>query len=46
MLDICMYINLYPPAPHASEPYYALATVYEDMGDKQKLLQVEHMRPF
>ncbi|KAL5457215.1 hypothetical protein EMCRGX_G034460 [Ephydatia muelleri] len=27
-------------APHASEPYYVLATVYEDTEDKHKLLQI------
>ena len=28
------------PAPHASEPYLTLATIYEDMGDTKKLLQI------
>lgn len=28
------------PAPHASEPYLALATVYEDLGCDEKLLGI------
>ena len=31
---------VYLPAPHASEPYLTLATIYEDMGDTKKLLQI------
>ena len=26
--------------PHASEPYLTLATIYEDLGDFKKLLQI------
>lgn len=37
-LLICVLVYL--PAPHASEPYLTLATIYEDMGDTKKLLQI------
>ena len=35
-----MYMYILLPAPHASEPYLTLATIYEDMGDTKKLLQI------
>lgn len=28
-------------APHSPEPYLTLSTVYEELGDKEKLLQVK-----
>lgn len=27
-------------APHVAEPFLTLATIYEDQGDKERLLQV------
>ena len=28
------------PAPHVPDPYLTLATIYEDLGDSKKLLQM------
>ena len=35
-----MYIVFFQIVPHVVEPFLTLATIYEDTGEKEKLLQV------
>ena len=37
---LSLILSLSLSAPHSPEPYLTLATVYEETGDSQKLLQV------